>query len=225
MERIIRGIMRYRITTREQMVKEFVQVKNNPHVSFEYSYWMFCCIIRVILIDHFFISQKRFFSHAWTVEWSRLDSQRHMSAICSWVIYRAENQHHHSSNFIDFFLFVFSEKCWKFGTKRTTLSRRILQLWTGRSWVGLRHQQHSTHNCLWSQRLQSNELTVSFKAQRRGNGRSTKNITIACLAMWTCGELKSWAISAVERGWHARSVDFLIGNAIAKVHCLHWSRE
>lgn len=33
MERIIRGIMRYRHTTREQMVKEFVQVKNNPHVS------------------------------------------------------------------------------------------------------------------------------------------------------------------------------------------------
>lgn len=25
--------MRYRNTTREQMVKEFVQVKNNPHVS------------------------------------------------------------------------------------------------------------------------------------------------------------------------------------------------
>lgn len=34
MERIIRGIMRYRHTTREQMVQEFVKVKNNPHVSF-----------------------------------------------------------------------------------------------------------------------------------------------------------------------------------------------
>lgn len=33
MERIIRGIMRYRTTTREQMVKEFIQVKNNPEVS------------------------------------------------------------------------------------------------------------------------------------------------------------------------------------------------
>lgn len=32
MERIIRGIMRYRNTTREQMVQEFIQVKNNPHV-------------------------------------------------------------------------------------------------------------------------------------------------------------------------------------------------
>lgn len=40
MERIIRGIMRYRHTTREQMVKEFVQVKNNPHVS-EYSLFHF----------------------------------------------------------------------------------------------------------------------------------------------------------------------------------------
>lgn len=33
MDRIIRGIMRYRHTTREQMVKEFVNVKNDPHVS------------------------------------------------------------------------------------------------------------------------------------------------------------------------------------------------
>lgn len=33
MERIIRGIMRYRNTTREQMVQEFIKVKNDPHVS------------------------------------------------------------------------------------------------------------------------------------------------------------------------------------------------
>lgn len=33
MERIIRGIMRYRHTTREQMVQEFIKVKNDPHVS------------------------------------------------------------------------------------------------------------------------------------------------------------------------------------------------
>lgn len=32
MERILRGIMRYRHTTREQMVKEFQQVKDNPQV-------------------------------------------------------------------------------------------------------------------------------------------------------------------------------------------------
>lgn len=32
MERILRGIIRYRHTTREQMVKEFKQVKDNPQV-------------------------------------------------------------------------------------------------------------------------------------------------------------------------------------------------
>ncbi|XP_055603900.1 beta carbonic anhydrase 1 [Uranotaenia lowii] len=31
MERILRGVMRYRGTTREQMVKEFQQVRDNPH--------------------------------------------------------------------------------------------------------------------------------------------------------------------------------------------------
>lgn len=39
MERIIRGIMRYRHTTREQMVKEFIQVKNNPHVRNCFFLW------------------------------------------------------------------------------------------------------------------------------------------------------------------------------------------
>lgn len=33
MERILRGIMRYRNTTREQMVKEFQKVRDNPEVS------------------------------------------------------------------------------------------------------------------------------------------------------------------------------------------------
>lgn len=33
MDRILKGVMRYRGTTREQMVKEFKQVKDNPHVS------------------------------------------------------------------------------------------------------------------------------------------------------------------------------------------------
>ncbi len=33
MERILRGIMRYRHTTREQMVKEFQKVRDNPQVS------------------------------------------------------------------------------------------------------------------------------------------------------------------------------------------------
>lgn len=32
MERILRGIMRYRNTSREQMVKEFKKVKDNPQV-------------------------------------------------------------------------------------------------------------------------------------------------------------------------------------------------
>lgn len=32
MERILRGIMRYRNTTREQMVKEFQKVRDNPEV-------------------------------------------------------------------------------------------------------------------------------------------------------------------------------------------------
>lgn len=41
MERILRGIMRYRHTTREQMVKEFVQVKNDPHVSEEEKFLFF----------------------------------------------------------------------------------------------------------------------------------------------------------------------------------------
>lgn len=33
MERILRGIMRYRNTTREQMVREFQKVRDNPEVS------------------------------------------------------------------------------------------------------------------------------------------------------------------------------------------------
>lgn len=33
MERILRGVMRYRNTTREQMVKEFQKVRDNPQVS------------------------------------------------------------------------------------------------------------------------------------------------------------------------------------------------
>lgn len=33
MERILRGIMRYRATTREQMVQEFKKVRDNPQVS------------------------------------------------------------------------------------------------------------------------------------------------------------------------------------------------
>lgn len=33
MDRILKGVMRYRGTTREQMVKEFKHVKDNPHVS------------------------------------------------------------------------------------------------------------------------------------------------------------------------------------------------
>lgn len=33
MERILRGIMRYRNTTREQMVKEFQKVRDHPEVS------------------------------------------------------------------------------------------------------------------------------------------------------------------------------------------------
>lgn len=33
MEKILRGIMRYKNTTRAQMVKEFQQVRDNPHVS------------------------------------------------------------------------------------------------------------------------------------------------------------------------------------------------
>lgn len=32
MERILRGIMRYRHTTREQMVQEFRKVRDNPEV-------------------------------------------------------------------------------------------------------------------------------------------------------------------------------------------------
>lgn len=38
MERILRGIMRYRHTTREQMVKEFQKVRDNPQVSEIISY-------------------------------------------------------------------------------------------------------------------------------------------------------------------------------------------
>lgn len=33
MEKILRGVMRYRYTTRDQMVKEFQRVRDNPHVS------------------------------------------------------------------------------------------------------------------------------------------------------------------------------------------------
>lgn len=33
MDRILRGIMRYRSVKKEQMVKQFVQVKDNPTVS------------------------------------------------------------------------------------------------------------------------------------------------------------------------------------------------
>lgn len=33
MERILRGIMRYRHTTKAEMVKEFQRVRDNPEVS------------------------------------------------------------------------------------------------------------------------------------------------------------------------------------------------
>jgi carbonic anhydrase len=36
MEKILRGIMRYRQTTRDIMVKEFKQVKDNPKVGGKY---------------------------------------------------------------------------------------------------------------------------------------------------------------------------------------------
>lgn len=39
MERILRGIMRYRNTTREQMVKEFQKVRDNPEVCTYIAWW------------------------------------------------------------------------------------------------------------------------------------------------------------------------------------------
>lgn len=39
MERILRGIMRYRNTTREQMVREFQKVRDNPEVSYNKKYY------------------------------------------------------------------------------------------------------------------------------------------------------------------------------------------
>lgn len=38
MEKILRGVMRYRHSTREQMVKEFQKVRDNPKVSTFFSH-------------------------------------------------------------------------------------------------------------------------------------------------------------------------------------------
>lgn len=74
MERIIRGIMRYRNTTREQMVQEFIKVKNDPHVSafpsnlnlISLMYQNNPLLPSSLFCLHF--SQKQYFSHVWIVE-------------------------------------------------------------------------------------------------------------------------------------------------------------
>lgn len=122
--------MRYRNTTREQMVKEFIKVKNDPHVSF---YCLLCVLL--FFFNHFckqqmnlnlnsmsmnkFAFSKNLFSqklcslHAWTVGWFPLDSQRHMSAICLLVGNLHELVHSCQSleNRINFDSFVFPFKC------------------------------------------------------------------------------------------------------------------
>ena len=45
MERILRGIMRYRHTTKAEMVKEFQKVRDNPEVRFNDITW--CSILSI----------------------------------------------------------------------------------------------------------------------------------------------------------------------------------
>lgn len=44
MDRIIKGIMKYRQCHREGMVKQFKQVKDHPEVSFYNYFSMLCCV-------------------------------------------------------------------------------------------------------------------------------------------------------------------------------------
>lgn len=46
MEKILRGVMRYRHSTREQMVKEFQKVRDNPKVS---TFFLISnCVIKIL---------------------------------------------------------------------------------------------------------------------------------------------------------------------------------
>lgn len=150
MERILRGIMRYRRTTREQMVKEFVQVKNNPQAS--ELYLSLDSFKSNLLLVH---SRKRCFSRVWTRAWFRRDSQRHTSVTCLLVNIYCWHQSKIVTCFCWYFLLVFcdSSECGQFGAARATFSRWILYLWTGRIGIGLRCQQYPTHYRLWPQWL------------------------------------------------------------------------
>lgn len=48
MEKILRGVMRYRHTTREQMVKEFQKVRDNPKVSTFFFSLFTNCVIKIL---------------------------------------------------------------------------------------------------------------------------------------------------------------------------------
>lgn len=59
MDKLMKGIMKYRELIKDQMVQQFVQVKNNPMVS------------RSVIFNNFFntfYSQKLYFLHVSTVE-------------------------------------------------------------------------------------------------------------------------------------------------------------
>jgi len=62
MERILRGIMRYRNTTREQMVKEFQKVRDNPEVS---NTWVYRSRFRNRTISH--LQKKNNLEHAFAL--------------------------------------------------------------------------------------------------------------------------------------------------------------
>ena len=55
-----------------------------------------------------------------------------------------------------------STKCWQHNSTCATFPRWVFQLRTGRPGIGLRRKQHSAHNRLRSQWLQSHESSLQF---------------------------------------------------------------
>lgn len=60
MEKILRGVMRYRHTTRDQMVKEFQRVRDNPHVRKRANFHSNKILLSRFLLECPYTAESRF---------------------------------------------------------------------------------------------------------------------------------------------------------------------
>lgn len=177
MERILRGIMRYRHTTRAEMVREFQKVRDNPEPKAVF----FTCMDSRMIPTRF----------TWVQGQINFDADNEH---CSYFFLQWHARWWH----------VRDKKCRESCSAQSILPRRALFLRTGRSRARLCCQRHSTHHCLRAQRLQSNESSVSTSGCRVLIPRKSNNFTASFMALYTCGNVLG-EVSAFDWTWFVKS--------------------